>query len=368
MDAVPHRRPDQRAGQLGRRGRPVHPRPAGGNDHRHVAPPRPGPRRGHRRADVVVTSYTLFRLDADAYCGGAVVRADPRRSPVRQEPPVQGVPVRPAASGAVQAGHHRDPDGEQPDGAVVDAVDHRTGPVPEPDAVPRALRPADREEGGRRAAGPLAAPDQAAGQAPDQGAGGADLPAKQEQVLDVELDTKHRRIYQRHLQRERQKVLGLLDDVDRNRFTILRSLTLLRQLSLHPALIDARALEAELREDRHPAGAARRGDRRGAPGPGVQPVHRLPRTGTGAARCGRSGRTPTSTARTRNRATVVDEFKRWLRPGLPDQPEGRWIRAQPHRSRLLLPARPVVEPCGRGPGGRPHPPDRADPQRSWCTA
>jgi SNF2 family DNA or RNA helicase len=69
-----------------------------------------------------------------------------------------------------------------------------------------------------------------------------ELPAKQEQVLSIELDPKHRRIYQRHLQRERQKVLGLIDDVDRNRFTILRSITLLRQLSLHPGLIDAEHL------------------------------------------------------------------------------------------------------------------------------
>jgi SNF2 family DNA or RNA helicase len=33
-------------------------------------------------------------------------------------------------------------------------------------------------------------------------------------------------------------VLGLIDDMNRNRFTILRSLTLLRQLSLHAALVD----------------------------------------------------------------------------------------------------------------------------------
>src|SRR6202000_1092963 len=33
-------------------------------------------------------------------------------------------------------------------------------------------------------------------------------------------------------------ILGLLEDVNHNRFTILRSLTLLRQLSLHAALID----------------------------------------------------------------------------------------------------------------------------------
>jgi superfamily II DNA or RNA helicase len=66
----------------------------------------------------------------------------------------------------------------------------------------------------------------------------ADLPAKQEQVLEVELHPRHRRIYQTHLQRERQKVLGLIDEMNKNRFTILRSLTLLRQLSLHAALID----------------------------------------------------------------------------------------------------------------------------------
>ncbi len=66
----------------------------------------------------------------------------------------------------------------------------------------------------------------------------ADLPPKQEQVLEIELEPRHRRLYQRYLQRERQKVLGLIDDVERNRFTILRSITLLRQLSLAPALVD----------------------------------------------------------------------------------------------------------------------------------
>ncbi|HWH28952.1 MAG TPA: DEAD/DEAH box helicase [Mycobacteriales bacterium] len=66
----------------------------------------------------------------------------------------------------------------------------------------------------------------------------ADLPPKVEQVVEVELTPAHRRLYDRHLQRERQRVLGLLDDVQRNRFAILRSLTVLRQLSLDPALVD----------------------------------------------------------------------------------------------------------------------------------
>ncbi|MEV6414762.1 SNF2-related protein [Kribbella sp. NPDC051718] len=66
----------------------------------------------------------------------------------------------------------------------------------------------------------------------------ADLPAKQEQLLEVDLHPRHRKIYQTHLQRERQKVLGLVADFDKNRFTIFRSLTLLRQLSLHAGLVD----------------------------------------------------------------------------------------------------------------------------------
>jgi superfamily II DNA or RNA helicase len=66
----------------------------------------------------------------------------------------------------------------------------------------------------------------------------ADLPAKQEQTLLVDLQPRHRKLYDTYLQRERQKILGLLSDFDRNRFTILRSITLLRQLSLHPGLVD----------------------------------------------------------------------------------------------------------------------------------
>lgn len=60
----------------------------------------------------------------------------------------------------------------------------------------------------------------------------ADLPAKVETVTELDLYPKHRRIYDRRLQRERQKVLGLVDDMDSNRFEIFRSLTLLRQLAL----------------------------------------------------------------------------------------------------------------------------------------
>ncbi|WP_347354442.1 DEAD/DEAH box helicase [Intrasporangium sp.] len=65
-----------------------------------------------------------------------------------------------------------------------------------------------------------------------------DLPPKIEQVVPVSLSPQHRRIYDRHLQRERQRILGLLDDVDRNRIAILRALTKLRQLSLDVHLVE----------------------------------------------------------------------------------------------------------------------------------
>ena len=67
----------------------------------------------------------------------------------------------------------------------------------------------------------------------------ADLPEKQEQVLEVELTPKHRTVYETHLQRERQTVLGLVEeDFAKHRITIFRSLTRLRQLSLDAALVD----------------------------------------------------------------------------------------------------------------------------------
>ena len=66
----------------------------------------------------------------------------------------------------------------------------------------------------------------------------ADLPEKNDVRVNVPLTTAHRHIYDMHLQRERQKVLGLLEDMDKNRFTIFQSLTLLRRLALDATLID----------------------------------------------------------------------------------------------------------------------------------
>ncbi len=66
-----------------------------------------------------------------------------------------------------------------------------------------------------------------------------ELPEKQEQVIPVELSAPHRRLYDRHLTKERQRILRLVGDLNRNRFTILTALTMLRQLALAPRLVEA---------------------------------------------------------------------------------------------------------------------------------
>ncbi|MEP7763568.1 SNF2-related protein [Sanguibacter sp. 25GB23B1] len=66
-----------------------------------------------------------------------------------------------------------------------------------------------------------------------------DLPPKQEQIVDVVLNPRHRKVYDRYLQRERTNVLGLVGSLEEHRFAVFRSLSVLRQASLDPALVDA---------------------------------------------------------------------------------------------------------------------------------
>jgi hypothetical protein len=66
----------------------------------------------------------------------------------------------------------------------------------------------------------------------------SELPPKQEQVVSIPLGAGHRRTYDRHLAAVRKQILGLVGDLDKNRITILTSLTRLRQLSLSPTLVD----------------------------------------------------------------------------------------------------------------------------------
>jgi hypothetical protein len=67
-----------------------------------------------------------------------------------------------------------------------------------------------------------------------------DLPAKLEQVLEVDLVPRHRKLYDTQLQRERTRILGLVGDITTNRLAILRSLTVLRQAALDMGLVDER--------------------------------------------------------------------------------------------------------------------------------
>ena len=156
------------------------------------------------------------------------------------------------------------------------------------------------------------------------------------------------------------------DDLDRNRFIVFRSLTLLRMLSLAPELVDPAyahiapsKLGALLR-------AARRGPRRGASRARVQPVHVVPRSRRRPARGARhpvrvSRRVDARSRRRRRR------LPRGRGAGVPHQPQGGRLRAHADRGGLRVPARPVVEPGGGGAGGRSRAPHRPDRSRSTCT-
>lgn len=66
-----------------------------------------------------------------------------------------------------------------------------------------------------------------------------DLPPIQEQVVPVELAPAHRKLYDVHLARERQRVLHLLtEDPESNRVEVLAALTRLRQLAISPTLVE----------------------------------------------------------------------------------------------------------------------------------
>ncbi|NYD39042.1 SNF2-related protein [Actinomycetospora corticicola] len=187
-------------------------------------------------ADVVVTSYTLFRLDAEAHerIGWSTLLFDEaqflknRRSKVYLCARKVGAPVKIAITGTPMENDLMElwsllsitapglfPNSEQ-------FRETFAKPIEKGDAELLARL--------RRRIRPLVLRRTKEQVAPD-------LPPKQEQVLPVELAPAHQRLYQRILQRERARILQLLDDVDDNRIAILASITKLRQLSLHPALV-----------------------------------------------------------------------------------------------------------------------------------
>lgn len=66
------------------------------------------------------------------------------------------------------------------------------------------------------------------------------LPLKNEQIIYLNLNEKHQYLYDLQLQHERKRVLGLLQEggLKEHRFEILRSLMKMRQMCLHPQLVD----------------------------------------------------------------------------------------------------------------------------------
>lgn len=189
-------------------------------------------------ADVVVTSYTLLRIDAAGYSGttwGGVVLDEAqflknKASKVHQVARDLDAPFRLAITGTPMENSLTDlwallevvvpglfPSHRRFREAYVTPIE--SGEHPERMA---ALRRRVRPFMLRRSKELVA----------------KDLPPKQEQVLSVELEAAHRKVYDRVLARERRKVLGLLGDMDGNRFTIFKSLTLLRMLALAPQIVD----------------------------------------------------------------------------------------------------------------------------------
>ncbi|KNX39565.1 hypothetical protein VV01_17530 [Luteipulveratus halotolerans] len=188
--------------------------------------------------DVVVTSYAVLRLDADAFHGvrwrGLVLdeaqMVKNHQSKTYQAARRVGAPFTLAISGTPLENSLMDlwsllslaAPGLYPQPDVFSEQYRRpieSGSEPELlDRLRRRIRPLML----RRTKGAVA----------------ADLPEKQVQVLPVPPHPVHGRIYDQHLTRERQRILGLLDDPDANRVAILASLTRLRRLALDPALVD----------------------------------------------------------------------------------------------------------------------------------
>jgi len=189
-------------------------------------------------ADVVVTSYTLFRLDTEAYREvewAAFVLDEAQAVKNHQSKTYKCVRELPAPFKLALTGTPMENNLTE-FWSLLSIVAPGLFPDPKRFAEQYA-RPIERDGDGERLARlrrrikPLV-------KRRTKELVAADLPPKQEQTLEVELHARHRKLYETRLQRERQKILGLIDDFDRNRFTILRSITLLRQLSIDAGLVD----------------------------------------------------------------------------------------------------------------------------------
>lgn len=189
-------------------------------------------------ADIVVTSYTLLRMDAVAYAeipwAGMVLDEAQfiknHHSKTHQSARLLDVPFKLAITGTPMENNLMElwsllsitVPGLFPSPKVFDTYFRKPIESGQADDLLPVLRRRIKPVLLRRTKGQVV----------------TELPPKSEQVLTIGLSAKHRKIYDTRLARERQKVLGLLGDWEKNRFQIFRSLTLLRQLSLHPGLVD----------------------------------------------------------------------------------------------------------------------------------
>ena len=160
----------------------------------------------------------------------------------------------------------------------------------------------------------------------------ADLPAKTEQVLTVELSAKHRKAYDQRLARERQRILGLLEeDTAQSRFIALKALTTMRQMALDPALVDGEdGAEPEAAESAGGGEAGEAGEAAGGTGGSGRKTARgkgAKGKAAGAPAAGRKGpgRRPSPSAKVEvlvehlgpilsegHRALVFSQFTRYL--------------------------------------------------------
>ena len=160
-------------------------------------------------AGIVVTSYALFRLDFEAYAAQTWAGLILDEAQFVKNRQCQGLPLRTQAGRAVQTRDHRHTDGEQPHGAVVTTLYHRPRALSQPRRSSPTTTHKPIEKRATRSSSPSSDVASAADDAPHQGAVAADLPPKQEQILDSRAARRGTgRSTQTHLQRERQKVLG----------------------------------------------------------------------------------------------------------------------------------------------------------------
>jgi superfamily II DNA or RNA helicase len=203
-------------------------------------------------ADVVVTSYAIFRLDYDAFAGvewaGLVLdeaqfvknhasraNACARSLPAPFKVAITGTPMENdvgelwALLSIVAPGLY--PSRRRFAEDFVKPLTAAARPGAAPDVRRHA---ASRAALLRRRVRPLMLRRTKEQVAPE-------LPERQEQVFTVDLAPAHRRAYDARLQRERTRVLGMLDDVDGNRLAIFKSLTTLRRMALDASLVDPEA-------------------------------------------------------------------------------------------------------------------------------